>query len=235
MSKRAIVLILAIYLAVAMFCAVIKILATPEIADWRWGAIIGSFVGTVVAFLFLPGLVPLIYWAFRRFRADYAGAPIILWGYVGTLFVILLFAGAASDGSIRFALIPQNLGDFFSDARRISQAASSISSKSGKDYDDARRIGQAASSSSSKSGKDYDDFIGDFRLSCVQSQRQSQLDRGLNITDQQISSYCKCMVEEMSGEITADEIVYFTKTNKPPESIKNKIDRAAELCFVLRR
>jgi hypothetical protein len=214
MSKRAIVLILAIYLAVAMFCAVIKILATPEIADWRWGAIIGSFVGTVVAFLFLPGLVPLIYWAFRRFRADYAGAPIILWGYVGTLFVILLFAGAASDGSIRFALIPQNLGDFFSDARRISQAASSISSKS---------------------GKDYDDFIEVFRLSCVQSQRQIQLNRGLNITDQQILSYCKCMVEEMSGEITADEIVYFTKTNKPPESIKNKIDRAAELCFVLRR
>jgi hypothetical protein len=214
MSKRAIVLILAIYLAVAMFCAVIKILATPEIADWRWGAIIGSFVGTVVVFLFLPGLVPLIYWAFRRFRADYAGAPIILWGYVGTFFVILLFAGAASDGSIRFALIPQNLGDFFSDARRISQAASSISSKS---------------------SKDYDDFIEVFRLSCVQSQRQSQLNRGLNIIDQQISSYCKCMVEEMRGEITADEIVYFTKTNKPPESIKNKIDRAAELCFVLRR
>jgi hypothetical protein len=113
MSRKEIVRVLAIYFCIAAVASAIELLATPGMAGLRWAAVAGDFVGGIGAWFLLPGILPLLYWAFRRFRGENAAGPIIIWGVLGATFLILSTVGRAYDGDIAFSQIPVNIGSFF--------------------------------------------------------------------------------------------------------------------------
>jgi hypothetical protein len=113
MSKQAINRVLAVYLAVASAISAVWLLATPGMVGWRWGVIIGTFGGYLIFLLLFSGILPLIFWAFGRFRAEKAGGPIISWGFLAAMFAFLATMGNAYDGSLQFSAIPQNVAGFF--------------------------------------------------------------------------------------------------------------------------
>ncbi|GAB4228226.1 MAG: hypothetical protein Kow0032_08290 [Methyloligellaceae bacterium] len=51
-------------------------------------------------------------------------------------------------------------------------------------------------------GKDRQDFINSYMPSCRQSQHNSEANKKLGITAQQIESYCRCGAEGMADRVT---------------------------------
>ena len=89
-------------------------LATPGTADWRWAAIIGSLIGSGIGLLLLSGILPLLFWAFGRFRAEKAGGPLVVWGFLGFLFASTATAEDFYEGKLAISNIPANISAFFS-------------------------------------------------------------------------------------------------------------------------
>lgn len=114
MSRQAIWRVIAIYFGIAALYGVLHVLATPGAGDWRWAAFIGSAIGVMIAPLLLGGLIPIIIWAFGRFRAEKAGGPIMVWGFLGALFLIAAAIGDFHEGDVAVKNIPANIGAFFS-------------------------------------------------------------------------------------------------------------------------
>jgi hypothetical protein len=112
MSRKTIWTIVLLYFLLAVVLGVLLELATAGIADLRPAAIVGSLIGRIVAILALPAILPMLYWAFRRFRAEYAFGPLIIWGVLGLVFAVLSTIGDASDGTISFGRIPTNISAF---------------------------------------------------------------------------------------------------------------------------
>ena len=114
MSRAATVRYFIAYSAVAVALALFWTLATPGMGDWRWAAIIGQFIGAIVTLFLLPGILPLILWAFGRFRAEKAGLPLSAWTVLAVAFIPLATAGGLRDGTIQPKQIPANISAFFS-------------------------------------------------------------------------------------------------------------------------
>lgn len=113
MTKTVIRWTLAAYVVIAMALAAIIMLATPGIADIRAAALIGDFIGRAGAFLLLPGMIPLIVWAFGRFRAERAAVPLFLWGALAVVLTPLALTGEFYEGDKSLAKIPNNIAAFF--------------------------------------------------------------------------------------------------------------------------
>jgi hypothetical protein len=114
MSREAVVRYFLVYSAVAVVLALLWTLATPGMADWRWAAIIGHFLGAIVSLFLLPGILPAIYWAFGRFRAEKAGGPLSVWSALAVAFIPLATVGDFYDGTIQPKQIPANISALFS-------------------------------------------------------------------------------------------------------------------------
>jgi hypothetical protein len=120
MSRKAIGVTLAIYLLVslafAMFYQLTKIpsYSGPH-AD---AALIGGVLGGAAGVFVVAGILPLIVWAFKRFRAEKAAAPFVIWGLLGIVYMGLATAGTLYDRQ-----------------QAITTTASNIASLTGGDYD----------------------------------------------------------------------------------------------------
>ena len=56
----------------------------------------------------LPGILPLIFWAFGRFRANKAAGPLFAWGAIGIAFVVLIAIGEFTDTKVTLRNISTN-------------------------------------------------------------------------------------------------------------------------------
>ncbi len=114
MSRKAIIRVVAVYFGVAAVFAAVVLLATPGMADWRASVIIGSFAGIALLAPALAGILPLIFWAFGRFRADKAAGPVVAWGLLGGLLFLFSTLGDAYEGNLAIRNIPANISAMFS-------------------------------------------------------------------------------------------------------------------------
>jgi hypothetical protein len=64
-------------------------LATPEIGDVQSEAVIGQTIGLIVGLFVVPGVLPLIYWAVRRFRAESAYEMLGAWSGLAIALLLL--------------------------------------------------------------------------------------------------------------------------------------------------
>ncbi len=114
MSRKAIIRVVAVYFGVAATLGVVLLLATPGMADWRPAVIIGTFAGIALLTPVLIGILPLIFWAFGRFRVENAGGPLVIWGLLGGLLFLLSTVGSAYEGKLAIGNIPANINALFS-------------------------------------------------------------------------------------------------------------------------
>jgi hypothetical protein len=96
MSRKAIGITLTIYLLVSLaFGLFYELTSKPY---YRGPHADAAFIGGVIGGGALPfigaGLIPVIVWAFMRFRADKAGGPIMIWGFLGV--VVMGFAAVST-------------------------------------------------------------------------------------------------------------------------------------------
>ena len=86
------------------------------------------FAAYVIGFALVPyimsGLIPMIFWAFRRFQAERAALPFIAWGFLGAALMGLATSGAFEQER---------------QERIIRDGATGIMSLSGPDYDAFQR------------------------------------------------------------------------------------------------
>ena len=113
MSRNAIARFFVLYFVVALAISVLWVLSKPGIADIRPAVIFGETLGGTLSLFLLPGLLPLIYWAVRRFRAESAHGVFATWGLLGAIFLVLSGIGGIYDGTLRPTLIPANVSAFF--------------------------------------------------------------------------------------------------------------------------
>jgi hypothetical protein len=120
MSRKTVGVTLAIYLLVSLAFGLFYQLT--KIPSYNGPHADAAFIGAVVggaAFPFIgAGLIPVIVWAFMRFRAAKAGGPLVVWGILAVLF--MGFSGA------------ENL---YERQEAITKTASNIASLTGGDYD----------------------------------------------------------------------------------------------------
>lgn len=91
MSRAAVASILALYFAAALVFAVFaetqsRVLAVPAV-------IIGSIGGKAISVFVVAGIVPLMLWAFFRFKAARAKGPLVLWACLGVVMVFFMYHG----------------------------------------------------------------------------------------------------------------------------------------------
>ncbi len=121
MSRKAIWITLAIYLLVSLaFSVIFQLTKIPSYSGpHAEAAFIAAAIGGA-AFAFIgAGLVPMIVWAFMRFRAQKAGGPFVVWGFLAVVVMGLATAGNLYDRQ-----------------QAITAAANNIASLTGGDYDD---------------------------------------------------------------------------------------------------
>src|SRR6516162_5482075 len=98
MSRRAVFRTLTAYFAIAAAFSVVWELATPGVTGLRLVFVISQVVGRALGLFLVPGVLPLVFWAFGRFRAEKAGGPLVAWLFIGLLFAFLAADGASYDG-----------------------------------------------------------------------------------------------------------------------------------------
>ena len=98
MSRNAVALVILSYFVAALAFGIFLELQEP-FAFFNLGnpVFVGGAVGTAGAVFSLSAIIPLIVWAFRRFRAQRAGGPLVLWVILGVIVATLSGVGFNFD------------------------------------------------------------------------------------------------------------------------------------------
>jgi hypothetical protein len=96
MSRDRIAFVIGGYFLAALAFAVVEMLLKPVPNLGRIDVAMFQALGGAVALFVLSGVLPLIGWAFDRFRAERASSVLIWWAAVGVVFGILMFIGNRS-------------------------------------------------------------------------------------------------------------------------------------------
>jgi hypothetical protein len=84
MSRKKVVVLCFCYFAVLMAYVLYSQLRQPlGSASVGNPAVIGGMIGEAVAVYLMSGVIPIIVWAFFRFRAEYFAAPLAIWIILG--------------------------------------------------------------------------------------------------------------------------------------------------------
>jgi hypothetical protein len=192
MSRKAVALVILSYFVAALaFGTFIELQKPFSSFNLSNPVFVGRAVGGAGGVFILAGIIPLIVWAFSRFRAQSAGGPLVLWAILGVIVATLSGVGFNFDLQQK---INTELNQF------------------------------------EITGKDRDAFIRDAKIGCMDTQRQSNLNRQVGITDQQIDVYCTCFASGLVNLITRDEMRYIVVNNKQPTSLEEKAARYAPTC-----
>jgi hypothetical protein len=68
------------------------------------------------------------------------------------------------------------------------------------------------------------------KSTCIASQKQSSINQGSGITDQQITAYCDCYAGQIAKVVTMEEMRYVARNGQFPESFKDKINQSGATC-----
>jgi len=91
MSSRSVALVIGIYFLVAVSYGLFNQLREPHAVV---AAVVGSAVGTGLFVLVLSGIIPIIIWAFLRFRSPNAVGPLAVWGVLGAIVIWFNWVGS---------------------------------------------------------------------------------------------------------------------------------------------
>jgi hypothetical protein len=98
MSRKNIFLVFVCYFAVALAFGLFTELNTSiEVFDFRYSGFDGRVVGVAVVVYVLAGVLPSLYWASDRFRAEKAARPLFAWGFIGVVFMLIYGATTVSE------------------------------------------------------------------------------------------------------------------------------------------
>jgi hypothetical protein len=95
MSRKAVAFTLVAYLVAALAFATFEEIRSPTLAipAYTLGALLGRAIG-----VFIPtGIIPVVVWAFFKFKAERAAGPLVLWAVLGVAFAYLQDYGKRAD------------------------------------------------------------------------------------------------------------------------------------------
>jgi hypothetical protein len=95
----------------------------------------------------------------------------------------------------------------------------------GERYDQQQKIANYAFNE-----KERDDFVRNGKRSCTMAQQQSDINRKIGATNQQVDVYCTCVIDALSKMISLDEIKQMALTGTTPSSLQEKGLQAAPRC-----
>ncbi len=90
----------------------------------------------------------------------------------------------------------------------------------GKHPENLTRLGSSA----------HDTLVRSMNIGCIENQKRRRAS-GQNITDQQISTFCRCFADAISKEVTTAEIMDIAKSGKPSASFQEKANKIAPECI----
>jgi hypothetical protein len=86
MSRKAVALVILSYFVAALaFGAFLELQEPFASFNLSSPVFVGGAVGSAGAVFTLSAIIPLIVWAFGRFRAQRAGGPLVLWAILGVI------------------------------------------------------------------------------------------------------------------------------------------------------
>ena len=123
MTRKTISLVLLFYFLIAVAFATVMHALQPFPA-WDTAAISG-LVGEAISIFVMAGVIPLIIWAFGRFRAANAAPAMIAWGILGVILAALNGIGTLYDRNLAvdeaaksFVLAGKDRDDFLRQSKR---------------------------------------------------------------------------------------------------------------------
>ena len=100
----------------------------------------------------------------------------------------------------------------------------------GKSYEINHTIEKTKRSVDTLQGKDYDNFVRSTKLSCADTQRKTQFNPQVGVSEQPISRFCACFAEQVAEEMTVAEYRFFANHRTVLESLQEKLDRVSSIC-----
>ncbi len=126
LSRNTVRLIVSIYFFVALALAVFLEMRKP-LATWTESldaSSFGAIIGAALGLFFASGTIPIVVWAFRRFRIKKASGPLYTWLVLLFIFGFLSVYGRSIEENekieevIKTLLIGENRKDFIAGARQ---------------------------------------------------------------------------------------------------------------------
>jgi hypothetical protein len=74
------------------------------------------------------------------------------------------------------------------------------------------------------------EFVSGVKSLCIKTQRQADINRQLGATDQQITAYCNCYATQVSRVVEMEELRYYARNGKMPETFARKIPAVYQAC-----
>src|SRR3982074_258922 len=131
MSRKAILLVLALYFLAAAAFSVFHVATNPFLSGLN-AAAVSKAVGGAIVLLGGAGRVPLAGWALYRFRSRYAMWPMLSWAFIGIALAYFFEIGVRLEREVQISMLARNLAQ--SDAKLScldSQHASKFKSEVG--------------------------------------------------------------------------------------------------------
>ena len=74
------------------------------------------------------------------------------------------------------------------------------------------------------------EFISSVKSGCIKTQQQADLNRQLGVTDRQIVAHCDCYATYVSRVVEMEELRYYARNGKMPETFARKLPAAYQAC-----
>jgi hypothetical protein len=114
MSRKAILLVLALYFLAAAAFSVFHVATNPFLSGLNAAAVSKAVGGAIVLFGG-AGLLPLAGWALYRFRSRYAMWPMLSWAFIGIALAYFFEIGVRLEREVQISVLARNLAQ--SDAK----------------------------------------------------------------------------------------------------------------------
>jgi hypothetical protein len=108
MSRKAILLLLALYFVAAVAFSVFHVATNPFLPSLNTAAVSKAVGGAVVLFGG-AGLLPLAGWALYRFRPRYAMWPMLSWAFIGIALAYFFEIGVRLEREVQISVLARNL------------------------------------------------------------------------------------------------------------------------------
>ena len=108
MSRKAILLLAALYFLAALAFSVFHVLTNPFLPDLNVPAA-GKVAGGAVLLFGGAGLLPLLGWALYRFKRRYAMWPMLSWAFLGIALAYSFEIGVRLEREVQISTLARNL------------------------------------------------------------------------------------------------------------------------------
>jgi hypothetical protein len=203
MSRNTIALVLTVYFVVALAFGLVLELTGPRASSEGALLLVINTLETGILTFMASGILPLGYWALRRFRTGLIEGPLLVWGVLGVAYMVLFGAGTFWHQKIALS--------------HPTEAAASPETTA-QPPDDVHDMSVRVR------------FVKSIDAGCVANQKRSAAEQHSDITDGQIVAYCQCFAQAIAKEMTDDDILDIAKSGKLPASFEEKADKVTPAC-----